>query len=249
MFYQFFLFQAQQLVIVSPPPCSLLTRTDHPISLMVQQTPAVAPPKFQQTPAVGSFKLLVQQTTAAVEPLKFQCSSPDPTLPVGSARRSFLPPTPIRRRKSLDLQSSISPPISTCPLLSNPISTHPSFSCQYKLEESPHEQSNSNSFSSPSGSSCYPLQPPALGQFDWPTTLSFSSTQMLKKQEKEPKKGPNLERVRKWTWLAIGLCISFCQVAYVLSHDLLNIFLKSQEWEMYHPNMVLQDNIRGKRWP
>jgi len=223
--------KAQQLVIVSPPPCSLLTRTDHPISLMVQQTPAVAPLKFQQTPAVGPFKLLVQQTTAAVEPLKFQCSSPDPTLPVGSARRSFLPPTPIRRRKSLDLQSSISPPVSTCPLLSNPISTHPSLSCQYKLEESPHEQSNSNSFSSPSGSSCYPLQPPALGQFDWPTTLSFSSTQMLKKQEKEPKKGPNLERV-----------------AYVLSHDLLNIFLKSQEWEMYHPNMVLQDNIRGKRF-
>jgi len=33
-----------------------------------------------------------------------------------------------------------------------------------------------------------------------------------------------------------------------LSHDLLNIFLKSQEWEMYHPNMVLQDNIRGKRF-
>ena len=37
-------------------------------------------------------------------------------------------------------------------------------------------------------------------------------------------------------------------MAYVLSHDLLNMFLKSQEWDMYHHNMVLQDNIRGKRY-
>jgi len=223
--------KAQQLVIMTPPPCSLLTCTDHPISLMVQQTPAVAPLKFQQTPALTPLKLLVQQTPAAVEPLKIQSSSPGPSLPVGSARRSFLPPTSIRRRKALDLQSSTAPPISNCPLLLNPISTYPSLSCQYKLEESPQEKSNSNSFSNPNGPSCYPLESPALGQFDWPTTLNFSSTQLQKKQEKEAKKGPNLERV-----------------AYVLSHDLLNIFLKSQEWEMYHPNMVLQDNIRGKRF-
>jgi len=210
--------KAQQLVMMTPPPCSLLACTDNPISLMVQQTPAAAP-----------LKLLVQHTPA-VAPIK--SSSPGPSLPVGSARRSFLPPTPtpIKRRKPLDLQSSIAPPVSKCSPLLNPIPTYNYLSSQYKLEESSLAQSNS--FSNPGGPSCHnSLQPPVLGQFDWPTTLIFSSTQPQKKLEKEPKKGPNLERV-----------------AYVLSHDLLNMFLKSQEWEMYHPNMILQDNIRGKRF-
>merc|ERR1712059_99837 len=38
------------------------------------------------------------------------------------------------------------------------------------------------------------------------------------------------------------------KVAHQLTHDLLNIFLKGQDWEMYHPNMVLEDNIRGRRY-
>ena len=177
----FFFFQAQQLVIVTPPPCSLLTCTDNPISLMVQQTPTVASLKSHQPPAVA--------------PLK--SSSPGPSLPVGSARRSFLPPTPtpIKRRKPLDLQSSIAPPVSKCSLLLSPTPTYHYLSSQYKLEESSLAQSNS--FSNPGGPSGHnTLQPPVLGQFDWPTTLIFSSTQPQKKLEKEPKKGPNLERVR-----------------------------------------------------
>ena len=227
-----FLFQAQQLVMMTPPPCSLLACTDNPISLMVQQTPAAAP-----------LKLLVQHTPA-VAPIK--SSSLGPCLPVGSARRSFLPPTPtpIKRRKPLDLQSSIAPPVSKCSPLLSPIPTYNYLSSQYKLEESSLAQSNS--FSNPGGPSGQnTLQPPVLGQFDWPTTLIFSSTQPQKKLEKEPKKGPNLERVRKLTFG--GKWLIYFQVAYVLSHDLLNMFLKSQEWEMYHPNMILQDNIRGKR--
>ena len=225
--------QAQQLVIVTPPSCSLLACTDHPISSMVHQTPSVAPLKLQQSPAVAH--------------LKFK-SSLGPSLPVGSARRSFLSPTPFRRTSPDQHSSNVDPPISNCPLFLNPISsTHFSLSSLYKQEDSSLEQSHSNSFSNPGGPSSYHLQPPALGKFDWPTTLNFSSTQPQKKQEKEQKKGPNLERVRKLTLMASSLCITFGQVAYVLSHDLLNMFLKSQEWEMYHPNMVLQDNIRGKR--
>lgn len=209
--------KAQQLVIVTPPPCSLLACTDNPISLMVHQTPSVAPLKLQQSPAVAHHKFK---------------SSLGPSLPVGSARRSFLSPTPFRRTSPDQHSSNVDPPISNCPLFLNPISsTHFSLSSLYKQEDSSLEQSHSNSFSNPGGPSSYHLQPPALGKFDWPTTLNFSSTQPQKKQEKEPKKGPNLERV-----------------AHVLSHDLLNMFLKSQEWEMYHPNMVLQDNIRGKRF-
>jgi len=34
-------------------------------------------------------------------------------------------------------------------------------------------------------------------------------------------------------------------VAYQLTQDLSNIFMKSQEWGMYHQEVVLQDNIRG----
>jgi len=33
-----------------------------------------------------------------------------------------------------------------------------------------------------------------------------------------------------------------------LAHDLTHMFLKSQEWQLYHPNMVLQDNVRGMRY-
>ena len=183
--------QAQQLVMVSPPPCSLLACTNHPISLMVQQTPAAAPLKF----------LVLETPAVALTPLK---PSHGPSLPVGSARRSFLPPAPIKRRKSLDSQSSIAPQISQHPLLHNSTPTHISLSsCQYELEGS--SQNHSNSFSNPGGPSCYnTLQPSSLGQFDWPTTLNFSATQPQKRQEKEPKKGANLERVSKLTFVARG---------------------------------------------
>ena len=35
-------------------------------------------------------------------------------------------------------------------------------------------------------------------------------------------------------------------MAYNLTYNLLNMFLKNQDWHMYHPNMVLEDNIRGE---
>jgi len=83
-------------------------------------------------------------------------------------------------------------------------------------------------------------------QFPWPvdfplgsSRINMSRTDLVnvegiegKPQEKEHKKlGPNLERI-----------------AYQLSQDLINIFLKKQHWDMYHPNMVLEDDIRGKRY-
>ena len=35
-------------------------------------------------------------------------------------------------------------------------------------------------------------------------------------------------------------------VTYQLTQDLNNIFMKRQEWGMYHKEVVLQDNIRGE---
>ena len=136
---------------------------------------------------------MVQPTQPEVMPVK---SSSGPSLPVGSTRKSFLPPpTPLRRRNSHEMQSSIVPPISNSPLLLNSIPII-SFSCQYKPEESPLKHVNSISSSNLGELSFRPLNHPALDQFDWPTTLNFSATKTQKKQEKEPKKGPNLERVR-----------------------------------------------------
>merc|ERR1712241_983522 len=36
-------------------------------------------------------------------------------------------------------------------------------------------------------------------------------------------------------------------ISYQLTHDLTNIFMKRQEWRMYHPEMVFVDNVRGSR--
>ena len=46
-------------------------------------------------------------------------------------------------------------------------------------------------------------------------------------KDKEPKK-PNLELI-----------------SYALTNDLTNIFMKRQDWSMYHKDIVLHDNIRG----
>merc|ERR1712025_116704 len=50
-----------------------------------------------------------------------------------------------------------------------------------------------------------------------------------KGKEKESKK-PNLEFI-----------------SYLLTQDLTDVFMKRQEWNMYHKEVVLQDNIRGTR--
>ena len=110
------------------------------------------------------------------------------------------------------MQFSIVPPISNSPFLLNSIiPSNSSLSCQYKPEESPLKHVNSISSSNLGELAFRPLEHPALDQFDWPTTLNFSATKTQKKQEKEPKKGPNLERVRLWlfvlpTFLPGGLC-------------------------------------------
>lgn len=36
-------------------------------------------------------------------------------------------------------------------------------------------------------------------------------------------------------------------ISYQLTTDLTNMFMKRQEWRMYHPEMVFVDNIRGSR--
>jgi len=36
-------------------------------------------------------------------------------------------------------------------------------------------------------------------------------------------------------------------ISYQLTQDLTNIFMKRQEWRMYHPELVFVDNVRGSR--
>jgi len=193
--------KAQQLVIISPSPCSLQARSEAPISLMVQPSRAPQPSPY------------------------------NPRLPLGSARRSFLPSAHPAKGQSINVHHTIYP-VSNSPLYPLPIPSHHPLSSSFILEEPLSQECCSSSLlNNGQGEISNALEPSTFDQFNWPTTLNCPISDTRKKQEQETKKGPNLERV-----------------AYVLSHDLHNIFLKSQEWEMYHPNMVLQDNIRGKRF-
>jgi len=67
----------------------------------------------------------------------------------------------------------------------------------------------------------------------WPSALTNFSTEELlhlsSDQSPETPAGPNLEKV-----------------AFNLTNDLLNLFLRRQNWRMYHPNLIFEDNIRGK---
>lgn len=71
----------------------------------------------------------------------------------------------------------------------------------------------------------------------WPSDLTrgvcyFKSTNIELNgatDNNSKKKVPNLEKL-----------------AHQLTYDLVNIFLRSPDWNMYHTNMVLEDNIRGK---
>lgn len=82
---------------------------------------------------------------------------------------------------------------------------------------------------------------PELAGFKWPASFSPSPCNtfccstldsMSNQNHKEKKqKQPDLEKM-----------------AHLLTYDLLNIFLKNQRWELYHPNMIFEDNIRGKRY-
>jgi len=38
------------------------------------------------------------------------------------------------------------------------------------------------------------------------------------------------------------------KVSYLLTFDLLNIFIRPLDWSMYHTNLVFEDNTRGKRY-
>ena len=73
------IFQAQQLIIISPSPCSLLARSEAPISLMVQPSRAPQPSPY------------------------------NPRLPLGSARRSFLPPAHPAKGQSINVQHTSYP--------------------------------------------------------------------------------------------------------------------------------------------
>ena len=53
-------------------------------------------------------------------------------------------------------------------------------------------------------------------------------TSIQSEEKKPPKPKANLELV-----------------SYQLTHDLTNIFMKRQEWRMYHKEMVFVDNVRG----
>ena len=188
-----------------------------------------------------------------VQPSRAPQPSPyNPRLPLGSARRSFLPPAHPAKGQSINVQHT-SYPVSNSPLNPLPLPSRHSLSSSSILEEPLSQKSCSSSLlNNDQGEISNSLQPSTFVQFNWPTTLNCSTSDTRKKQEQETKKGPNLERVGvDWSflnsWQIVIDNLLPLQVAYVLSHDLHNIFLKSQEWEMYHPNMVLQDNIRGKR--
>merc|ERR1719228_649287 len=78
-------------------------------------------------------------------------------------------------------------------------------------------------------------------QFCWPVDLSgnvkMSGTD-LRSVEGEGQNHPD----RRKTGPKLDM------VAYQLTHDLINLFLGKQNWALYHPNMILQDNIRGKTY-
>ena len=35
-------------------------------------------------------------------------------------------------------------------------------------------------------------------------------------------------------------------MAYLLLYDLTNVFIRKIDWQIYHPNMVFEDRIRGR---
>jgi len=73
------------------------------------------------------------------------------------------------------------------------------------------------------------LGPGALTGYNWPNSLCCSSTGDTSKGEGD--KVPDLEKV-----------------SHLLVNDLVSMFVHSQNWALYHPNMILEDNIRGKRY-
>jgi len=90
-------------------------------------------------------------------------------------------------------------------------------------------------------SSVVSISQPKLSQFQWPTSFhsslscsfcsSLDSMSTDSRAENKEKKEPNLEKV-----------------AHQLTYDLMHIFHKNQNWWMYHQNMVLEDNVRGRRY-
>ena len=131
-----------------------------------------------------------------VQPSRAPQPSPyNPRLPLGSARRSFLPPAHPAKGQSIDVQHT-SYPVSNSPLNPLPIPSHHSLSSSLILEEPLSQKSCSYSLlKNGHGEISNALQPSTFDQFNWPTTLNFSTSDTRKKQEQETKKGPNLERV------------------------------------------------------
>lgn len=70
---------------------------------------------------------------------------------------------------------------------------------------------------------CLPTEDKALLQFK-------SSLPQNSDEETTPPKKSNLD-----------------EVAYNLSYELQNIFVGQMDWKLYHPNIVFEDRIRGKR--
>ena len=122
----------------------------------------------------------------------------NPRLPLGSARRSFLPPAHLAKGQSIDVQHT-SYPVSNSPLNPLPIPSHYSLSPSFILEGPLSQKSCSSSLlNNDHGEISNALQPSTFDpfdQFNWPTTLNCLTSDTRKKQEQESKKGPNLERV------------------------------------------------------
>jgi len=157
--------------------------------------------------------------------------------PLGQTKTSFLPP-PVKRNKGKQelRRNHLQPAVrifSFDELEFKPL----------KIDKSVKELNNITETENLKSANSLPLSisQPELSQFQWPTSFhsslscsfcsSLDSMSMDNRTEKEGKKEPNLEKV-----------------AHQLTYDLMHIFHKNQNWWMYHPNMVLEDNVRGRRY-
>ena len=131
-----------------------------------------------------------------VQPSRAPQPSPyNPGLPMGSARKSFLPPAHPAKGQYINVQHS-SYPVSNSPPNPLPLPSHYSLSSSFVLEEPLSQKSCSSSLpNNDHGEISNALQPSTFDQFNWPTTFNCSTSDTRKNQEQETKKGPNLERV------------------------------------------------------
>merc|ERR1719219_3001906 len=201
--------------------CYCVLRRLHPL----QTIPCPGHRVCMVTVAKASYPLRIQDANSLM--ITRENSEPNSLIPIGSSRYSFQPSS---RRFKEDKKNRIKPNHKIYSLNQLEfIEVKPKKQIQEKVKEN-KQCENSKSDSSPE-----------LARFKWPTSFAPSSCNVFccstldptsNKDHKEKKqKEPDLEKI-----------------AHLLTYDLINIFLKNQRWELYHPNMIFEDNIRGKRY-